>query len=131
MLNHHHIRHLVAGCGLALVLLGSSGGAAAAQPLDPVDTHAAVATPHQDLRSPDARDAAAASPWEGLRPPDVRSGFYRPIAATPAEPAAPTGGTTVDWPMVLVTTGGYLLAVVVSACAFAALRSGRRRRVAA
>jgi hypothetical protein len=131
MLNLHHIHRLAVGCGLALVLLCSTGGAAMARPVD--DTPAAVATPRQDLRSPDARDAAeAVLPRQDLRSPDARdaNGFYRPIApdpVTPAAPAVPTSGAGVDWPMILLATGGYLLAVVACAGAFAALRGGRRR----
>ena len=131
MLNSHHIRRHVAGCGVALALLGST--AAAAPPDDPYPRP--VATPRKDLRSPDARDAPeAAGPRQDLRSGDARdaNSFYRPVIPPPAPAAVPSTtttdtSTTIDWPMILLATGGYLLAVVVAACAFAALRSGRRR----
>ena len=134
MLNSHHIHRFVAGCGVAVALLAAT--AAAAQPVDPFPRP--VATPRQDFRSPDARDAADATvPRQDLRSGDARdaNSFYRPVIP-PTAPAAvstttSTTGTTIDWPMILLATGGYLLAVVVAACAFAALRSGRRRRVTA
>ncbi len=135
MLNSHHIRRHVAGCGVALALLGST--AAAAQPVDPFPRP--VATPRQDVRSPDPRDAAdAPGPRQDLRSGDARDAdsFYRPVIPPTAPAAVSTTtttdtGTTVDWPMILLATGGYLMAVVVAAWAFAALRNGRRRRVAA
>ena len=137
MLSTHRIHRFVAGCGLALALLTTTGGAAAAQPIDPYPRAAAVATPRQDFRSPDARDAAAAVlPRQDLRSGDARdaNGFYRPVPAKTAAPAAPTTVAAIDWPMIFLATGGYpLLAVVVvrPLRVRGAARGGRRRRVAA
>ena len=91
MFNSHHIRRYVAGCGVALALLGST--AAAAQPVDPFPRP--VATPRQDLRSPDARDAADATvPRQDLRSGDARdaNSFYRPVIP----PTAPAAVSTTD-----------------------------------
>jgi hypothetical protein len=133
MLNFHHIHRFVAGYGIALALLGST--AAAARPIDQGSRVAPAATPREDLRSPDTRDAADGllPPWD-LRSPDARdaNSFYRPVPAEVTDTApASTTGATIDWPMIFLATGGYLLAVIVAGCAFAALRAGRRRRVAA
>ena len=123
MLITTHIHRTAAACGIAFALLTAAGPASA----EPIDDGSAPL--HQDLRSPDARDAGLAASPIDLRSPDARDAAlgYRPVAIAPT-PVAPVPvdvtNHTLDHDR--LAAGGYLIAI--TAFAFSARRGRRRRR---
>ena len=122
MLITTHIHRTAAACGIAFALLTAAGPASA----EPIDDGSAPL--HQDLRSPDARDAGLAASPIDLRSPDARDAAlgYRPVAIAPT-PVAPVPVDVTNhtpWTMIGLAAGGYLIAI--TAFAFSA-RRGRRR----
>jgi hypothetical protein len=140
---------LTIACVLTYALLASTmSGVAAARLIDaPVD---AAATPRQDLRSPDTRDASPTSSLAGttsetapqdLRSPDARdaalaehiarameryySSYGEPEPLAPPAPTAPTGGDTPWLPI-----GIAIAAILATVAAGGAQLRIRRRRTA-
>src|SRR4051812_11731411 len=104
------IRMLTAG--LAVLAIGAPIASAATPP---PDMHQWLAAPkHQDLRSPDARDAALRSPGH----PSERAGV--PAAA----PVVADSGSSVDWTPIVLAVGIGVCAV----CLVGLLASRRRPR---
>jgi hypothetical protein len=112
---------------LACALLAAP--AAGAQDLRSPDARDAAAAsaggPSQDLRSPDARDAASASSGlqlEPMSPPEVSPNTL--VDASTGAPDEATGGN-LDWTLIALSAGGFLLAIAVVVIA-TAIRARRR-----
>jgi hypothetical protein len=118
--------HIITIGAVALALAGPTA-ASAHQDLRSPDTRdaAAAATTGQDLRSPDTRDAAAATAGQELRPPNTGDAT-RPIAPAQApNPMQPTGFGWAD--ASLAAAGG--LGIMLALAGIALLTTHRRRHM--